>query len=84
MPDDRGVHNGIEFFHPRKSRVPRRSERQRSQACPVDAAVGIQNLPSEAPYYFLIYRLSRLHQLMRNVVSPDQLRTQFDEHLAHN
>ena len=60
------------------------AKRRLRQFLPIHAAIAIQNLPPKVPHYFVIDRLARLHQRMRDPVRLHQARAQRDEHLSHH
>src|SRR5437588_7446503 len=49
---------------------------------PIDRAIAIQNTRSEVLDDLLVYGLSRLHQLMGDVIRLNELHPQRGEHLA--
>ena len=80
MLDHGGMNDGIEFLH--APCTTGMAERDLGKFGPVNTAVGIQDFPSEMADYFLIHRLPGLHQFVRNGVGQNQVRAEFDEHLA--
>jgi hypothetical protein len=76
------MHNFVEFRDPR-GRTARRAERGFGQPGAVDASVGIQDFAAKAADHFLIHRAARLHEPVRHRIRLDQMRSQFDKHLAH-
>ena len=79
--DDGGMDNLVEFLNPR-SRAAGRSKRGFRQPGTIDASVGIQNLAAEAADDFIIDRLAGLHERVRDGIGLDEMRSEFDEHLA--
>ena len=79
--DYSGVDNFVEFPDAR-GRAARRAERGFGQIGAVDSSVGIQDFAAEAANHFLIDRAAGLHERVRDSIRLDQVRAEFDKHLA--
>jgi hypothetical protein len=72
-----GMDDPVQFFDPRGY-----AEGRFGQFGPIHTSVGIQDAAAEPPYDFLVHRLTRLHQTMRDGICLDDMRPQCREHLG--
>jgi hypothetical protein len=80
--DDRGVNDSVQLGDSRRRAFCGSTECSFRQPRTIHRSIGIENAGSEFPDDFLVRRLPGLHQLVRNLIGLDQLRTEGDEHLA--
>jgi hypothetical protein len=83
MRDHGGMNDCVQFLHPRR-RTARAAERGFGQPGSADASVGIKNFAPEAPDDFLIDRVARFHERMRDRIGLNQVRAAADEHFAND
>ena len=85
--NDRGMNNFVEFLYPRRDawrRAAGSSKGGFGQPGTVDGSVRVQDFASKAADNFLVNRPAGLHERVRDRIGLNEVRAEFDEHLAHN